>query len=126
MHNQALVTVRKARCWLSEGEIFPQRARPEDVMTAFSRVLLCGRLFALCAALWLSAVTSAHALPQGEWVTTGPPIASLATGGILIILADGTPLLFGLDAGRVQQYHPDTGAWTANGSLQTRRSDATV
>lgn len=79
------------------------------------------RLLILCAVLPLGAPTIVQAAVQGEWVQTAPPIGILATGDSLIILVDGTPLLFGPTAGAVQEYHPETAEWSARGSLQVPR-----
>src|SRR2546427_2098918 len=86
------------------------------------------RLVVLCGMFWLGAAGHASGtVPPGEWVTTGPPIGILASGGTLIIRPGAdTPLLIGLGAAAVQEYHPDTGAWTASGSLHVRRGGATV
>jgi hypothetical protein len=72
----------------------------------------------LCALLWLAGPTSGRAAVQGEWVATGFPIAGLASGGTVIVLPVGTPLLVGLSAAAVQRYHPDTEEWTPSQSLQ--------
>jgi hypothetical protein len=84
-------------------------------------------LFVVCAVFYLVGMTSTPAASQGEWVNTGSPIASLASGAELIVSADGVPFLFGLAAGGVQRYHSNTGEWSGSGALQVRRaSGATV
>jgi uncharacterized protein DUF4214/HYDIN/CFA65/VesB family protein/Kelch motif protein len=100
----------------------PLGARQTGGVMGWQGLLRCsGRALVLSVALWLTTSPAAQAAPQGEWVGIAPPIAILATGGSLLILADGTPLLFGLEAAGVQEYHPGTGDWTARGSLQLRR-----
>jgi hypothetical protein len=83
-------------------------------------------LLLLCGVLWLLAPTGTPAAFQGEWVETGPPIGDLASGADLVILDDGTPLLVGLGVAGVQQYHAETGAWTARGSLTRPRPGASL
>jgi hypothetical protein len=60
-----------------------------------------GRLVALSATLYLMSAAPGHAATSDEWVLTGSPTGSVA--GDLIVLADGTPLLFGVGPGGVQQ-----------------------
>lgn len=68
-------------------------------------------VFMVCAMVSLIA-TPGQAATQDEWVRTGSPTAD----GPLIVLADGTTLLFGSGTGGVQQYHPETGNWTVRGT----------
>src|SRR5690242_20693541 len=75
----------------------------------------------LCAVFLVAAPTIVQGAAQAEWVQTAPPIGILATGGYLITLNDGAPILFGLTAGGVQEYHPATAEWSARGSLQALR-----
>jgi hypothetical protein len=75
----------------------------------------------LCAAL--SLVTLCGPPSAGaEWVTTGSPVGSYFAG-LLVSQADGTVFLIGTPGGGaspavVEQYHPATGAWTVDGTLQ--------
>lgn len=85
-------------------------------------------LWTLCAMLCLAGLflEAAHAaVPQGEWVATGSPPH---TGTVLVALPDGSALQFGASGvvGRadvVDRYHPDTGTWTTDGTLQILRPE---
>jgi hypothetical protein len=93
-----------------------QRMQPENAMNraGFLCIVSVVRLLMVCAVSWLLGTTTAHAVTQGEWVSTGSPNDN---AGFLIVLADGTPLLFGTGAVLVQQYQPETGTWAMRGTL---------
>src|SRR5262245_37488056 len=87
-------------------------------------------LAGLCVTLSL-VVFAMQTATADEWVATGSLVGSYLDGGTLVTLADGTALLVGLPSAAVtatvERYHPNTGAWTASGSLQTLRGQgATV
>src|SRR5262245_27003210 len=86
------------------------------------------RIMAVCAVVQCLTTGLATGAAFGdEWVTTGPPIEELATAGRLVGLPDGTALVFGLIAARVQEYQPHTGEWVERGSLrEARGTGATV
>ena len=76
-----------------------------------------GRVLMLCAVFCLDASTRAHAVSPGDWVTTASPIFDAARNETpMVLLPDGRAVFF---ASPIQIYHPDTGQWTAGGTLQS-------